>query len=119
MKKSAWILAFFVLSLYGLIVFPAYAQERKFEMNSSEDWQEISGKVEKFDLDTSMLVVKVYSDGEKTSYQDVKVSVTKEAEIVKNGQEFALKDLRTGDEISIRYILTANGQKAAYNLWVK
>ncbi len=119
MKKSIWTFVFFLMVFYGAILFPVCAQERGVEMNNSNDWEEIVGKVEKLDLDTSMLVVKVYSDGEQTSYQDVKISVTKEAKIVKDGQEFALKDLKAGDEISVRYIVTANGQNAAYHLWIK
>jgi hypothetical protein len=119
MKKNIWILGFFVMSLYGFILFSAYAQEGSLEINQPENWQEISGKVENLDVDTSMIVIKVYSDEAQTSYRDVTVLITKEAKIVKDGKDFSLQDLKSGDEISVRYIVTANGQKEAYYLWVK
>jgi hypothetical protein len=119
MKTSRWIFCFFVMSLYGLIVFPVYAQERRFEINHPENWEEIAGKVESLNLDISMMVVKAYSGEEKSSYEEVTILITKEAKIFKDDQEFALKDLKDGDEITVRYILTADGQKAAYYLWVK
>lgn len=119
MKKSMWILGFLAVSLYGFILAPVYAQERRLEMNHPENWEEIVGKVESLDLDTSIMGIKAYSNEEKTSYQDVTILITKEAKIVKNGEDLALKDLKTGDEISVRYIVTANGQKEAYYIWVK
>ena len=119
MKINMWIFGFLSMCLYGLILSPAYAQDRRLDMNHPESWEEIVGRVESFNLDTSILTIKAYSGEERTSYQEVTILITKEAKIVKNGQGFALKDLKTGDEISIRYIVTANGQKEAYYLWVK
>lgn len=119
MKKNIWIVGVFVISLYGQMVFSLYAQERGIETNRLENWQEIAGKVESIDLDSSMLSIKAYSDESKISYRDVTILIAKEAKIVKNDQDFSLKDLKTGDEISIRYIATANGQKEAYYLWIK
>jgi hypothetical protein len=119
MKKSIWMLGFFTVSLWGLILFPVHAQDKSLEMDQPKDWEEISGKIENLNRDTSMIIVKAYSDKGKTLYQEVPILITQEAKIVKAGQVFVLKDLQTGDEISVRYIVKPNGQRAAYYLLVK
>ena len=108
-----------IISIYGFTLFPLYAQDKNLEMNQPENWEEIAGKVENFNLDAAMMVVKVYSDEGKAAYQEVPILIMKEAKIIKNGKVFVLKDLKTGDDVSVRYIVTASGQKAAYYLWVK
>lgn len=118
MKYNLWIFVSFALSFNGMSGTPVYAQNR-LEMNHPENWEEIVGEVESFNHDTAIMVIKAYADGKKTSYQEVTILITKEAKIVKDGKELALKDLKTGDKLSVRYIETANGQKEAYYLWVK
>jgi hypothetical protein len=119
MKSGSCFFSFFVMSFFAPIFFTGYAQEAKLEMNQPENWEEIAGTVENFNLDTSMMVVKVYSDEGKAAYQEVPILIMKEAKILKNGKVFILKNLKTRDKISARYIVTASGQKAAYHLWVK
>ena len=94
MKKSRWFFSFFVTIHFALILFPGYAQEAKLEMSQPENWEEIAGTVENFNLDTSMIVVKVYSDEGKAAYQEVPILIMKEAKILKNGKVFVLKDLK-------------------------
>lgn len=119
MKIIIWVLIISAMSLYGYFLFPALAQDNRFYMHHPENWEEIAGKLESIDLDTSVLAIKAYSDKEKTSYQEITILVTKMARIEKDGQVIALKELKAGDEISIRYVVTINGQKEAYYLWVK
>ncbi len=101
------------------ILFTVYAQEKNLGLNKPENWEEISGKVENLNFDTLMIIIKAYSGDGQSSYQEVPILIMKEAKIVKNNQAFVLKDLKTGDEILARYIVTPSGQKAAYYLWVK
>ncbi len=119
MKKSVGVFIIFAVSFCGFILPAAYAQERRSENSQAYNWEEISGQVDKIDLDCSTMVVKVYSGEEKSAYQEVEILITKEARIVKNGQALALKDLKTRDNISVRYIATDNGKKQAYYIWVK
>ncbi len=119
MKRSLWIYTFVIMSLYGFLLSPLYAQQGKVEVFHQDNWEEVTGKVESLSLESSIMVVKVFLDEGKSTYQESTISVMKEAEILREGKVLALKDLKIGDNIAVRYILAAGGQKQAYFIWLK
>lgn len=114
-----WLIGLIILSLVGLMTSGVNAQDETVNMNHLEDWEEVAGKVENINYDTSILTIKAYSGETKAFYQILPILITREAKIVKHGERFSLKDIKSGDKVTIRYIVTANGQKEAYYLWVR
>ncbi|GEM_PF-1977102 len=119
MKKVMWLIGLIILSLVGLMTSGVNAQDEAVNMNHLEDWEEVAGKVETINYDTSILTIKAYSGETKAFYQILPILITREAKILKHGKRFSLKDIKSGDKVTIRYIVTANGQKEAYYLWVR
>lgn len=77
------------------------------------DTAEITGRIENIDYDSSMIKLKVYSDEEETAYKYYEIYVGEDAKIEQNGKPITLRDLSSGERISVQFIIAKNGEREA------
>jgi hypothetical protein len=82
------------------------------------DDEEITGTIEAINQDISVILVKIYADEEMADYQEINFYVLREAIIKQDGKPITLKDLFSGEKITLRYRVADDGRKEVKHIWV-
>ena len=81
--------------------------------------EEITGIVEGINYDTSMILLKTYTNEKMTTYVNHNYYVLRNATIEKDNRKIKLEDLYIGNEIIIHYRITLDGMREIDHIWVK
>ena len=95
----------------------SYAQELIIAPETISE--EITGKIEEINYETSYILVKSYMNEAMDTYQEDNFYVLEEAVIEKDGKVIKLSDLSQNEEITVRYRIATDGRKEAEHIWVK
>ena len=116
MKKI--LLFLFFLLVCAMSLSPgSYAQEVIITPEAISE--EITGKIEEINYETSFILVKNYVDESMDIYQEDNIYVLEEAVIEKDGNYIKFNDLLKDERITVRCRITADGRKEADHIWIK